>query len=88
MGERQRVTERDQIGRPLRCHDPGHLSRRERVAFRQLAQAPRRLGRHPHLGACDRPPPQGLLAADVDHPHRPRLVHVRELAHAVNRTAG
>ena len=75
------MAERDQLARPLRGHDPRELRRRERVALRQLAQAARGLRRHPHLAARDGPAARHRLAADVDHPHAPALVDVRELAH-------
>ena len=67
--------------RPLRRHDPGELRGRERVALRQLAQPRGGLGRHRHRRPRHGPPPRERLLADVDHPHGPRLVDVREVAH-------
>ena len=55
MRQRERVAERDQLGRPLRRHDPGELGGRQRVALRQVAQPRRGARAHAHEGARDRP---------------------------------
>ena len=79
------MAERNQLARALRRHDPGELRGCERIALRQVVEPPRRLRRHPHLGVRDGAAARQLLAADVDHAHRSRLVDVAELAHCLLR---
>ena len=68
------MAERDQLGRPLRRHDPGELRGDERVALRERAKAVGRGGRDER--PRHRAPGDLGLRADVDHPHRPGVVDV------------
>src|SRR5687767_8920187 len=90
------MTQRDQLARPLRGHDPGDLRRSERIALRKLAQAAsfserialRKLAqaassgrRHAEARVRNGPPARDILAANVDHSDTASLVDVREIAH-------
>src|SRR5262245_49929381 len=75
------MTERDQVARPFRGHDPGELRRRQGVALRQLVETASRLRRHPQLGRGNRAAPGHRLVADIDHAHGTRVIDVREPAH-------
>ena len=52
--QRQRMTERNELGRPLGGHDPGEPCGRERIALGQRVQRADGLGRHPHPRASAR----------------------------------
>ena len=80
--ERERMAERDQLGRPLRGHDPGDLRGRERVALRQLAQLPGGLRGHGHGRRCGGAAARQRLGADVDHADVARFVNMGEIRHS------
>src|SRR5262249_35764213 len=79
--QRKRVAERDQVGRPLRRHDPGKLGRRQGIALRKGSQLRDGRRRHTHDGARDCATALQRLVPDVDHADRARFVDVREVAH-------
>ena len=63
------MTERDELGSPLRRHYPGQLGGDERVPLGERAE---RLGsrvRHTNLCPCDRAAAGKRLRAHVDHVH-------------------
>ena len=83
--QRQRMTQRNQIGRPLRGHDAGEPRGLQRVAFLD-ARAPNRADRRrAHPDRRRRRPPHARVsgfADDVDHAHAAAGVDVRERAAA------
>jgi hypothetical protein len=70
------MAERNEIGGPLRGHDPGHLRRRKGIPLRELAQGGGRLRPHAQEGARRCPPALMGLSAHVDHVDRTRLIDV------------
>src|SRR5437868_5424806 len=83
MGDAQRVAHRNQIGRSLGCHDPGHARCGKDIAlgyFLFLDQLDSRFAKtNLALGASlSRLAP---LCGDVDHARLPARVDVTELIH-------
>jgi hypothetical protein len=79
--ERQRVAERNQLGRPLGGLDPGDARGRNHVTLRRVAARHRGGGlpRHAHHGARHGTAVGHLLVTHVDHPGAPGIVEVCEL---------
>jgi len=76
--ETQGVTERDQLGGPLRRQRSRDFAHGQHVAFRDglLGHLPERLRRHPNRPGGDRQPVHHRLVADIHHPCAPGLIHV------------
>ena len=74
---------RDQLARPLGRHDPRQAGDLQHVPLGQptIPDQVERRRLHPHTAAGPRRPQRDLLAGDVDHPARPALVKMRQLAH-------
>ena len=78
-GEAERVAERDQLGRPLRRHDPGQSRHAEDVALREppSPDGAKRRGLESEGGAGPGHPGGDGLGGDVDHS---RLAFAVEMA--------
>ncbi len=70
VGQRQWVTQRDQLGGPLGCHDAGELGDRQDIALRTRAvdDGTEGLGRDDDERLRDGPARCRWLGAHVDHP--------------------
>src|ERR1700687_1737275 len=77
--QRQRVAERDQLGRLLGRHDAGDPSNLERISLgSSLANRAQSSGRHPHHTFGESLARRRGLCRDVDHPRRALVIQVRE----------
>jgi len=81
--ERERMAQRDELGRPLGGLDAGDPGHAEDVALRRIAgeNLGRGLGRDPHHSPRHRPPLGSGLLAHVDHPGAARGIQMGEVAH-------
>src|SRR5450759_4969706 len=82
VGQRQRVAERDEVGRSLAAHDAGELRDRQHVALGAAAVDDEAQGllAADDLRLGDRAARRGQLRGDVHHPRPPAAIHVSQPA--------